>query len=108
MGLLGFPVGLLGYVLFPFSIISLFNEFAAPRGVLIGLLVISFTTCVPSIAQLCGRVWTWLDPDVESFKHAVLVGGQMLTSPINQPGYSLPTGSFACRSCGMAFSCSCS
>lgn len=82
LGFLALPVGALGFVLLPFAIISLFNEFAAPRDVLLALLGIAIGTSLPPLQQLCGRVWRVFVPSEDNFKHAMLLGSQFLSSAL--------------------------
>jgi hypothetical protein len=79
-GFFGLPVGAVGFVLLPFAIVSLFNEFAAPRGVLLSLLFIAISTSLPPVQQLCGRLWRVVEPSENNFKHAMLLGSQFLSS----------------------------
>ena len=80
LGFLGLPVSAAGYLLLPFALVSLFNAFAAPRGVLLALLVISFASSLPPLFRLCGQLWRLLDPGEENFKHACLLGSEVLSS----------------------------
>ena len=80
LGFFGFPVGVLSFVLIPFAVISLFNEFAAPRGVLFVLLAIQLCTSLPLVAILGQRIWQLLDPSEDNPKHALALGSQVLSS----------------------------
>ena len=82
LGLTALAVGLLGYALLPFSVISLFNQFAAPRRVLITLLLLNWFTSMPPIFRLCGRAWRIFDPDEGDFKKACLLGAQIISSAL--------------------------
>ena len=82
LGVFAFPLAAFGWVLLPFSVISLFNEFAAPRDVLIALLLMSFCTSFPPIQMMCGQIWRLLDPGEDNFKHACLLGSEMLSSAL--------------------------
>jgi hypothetical protein len=82
LGFFGLPVGALGFVLLPFAIVSLFNEFAAPRDVLLALLSIAIGTSLPPLQQLCGRIWRVFDPSEDNFRHAMLLGSQFLSAAL--------------------------
>ena len=82
LGFFAFPLAALGWVLLPFSVISLFNEFAAPRDVLIALLLMSFCTSIPPIQVMCGQIWRLLDPGEDNFKHACMLGSEMFSSAL--------------------------
>jgi hypothetical protein len=80
LGFSGLPVSAFGIVLLPFAVVSLFNDFAAPRDVVWAMFGIAIVTVVPTIQRLIGRVWLFLDPTEESAKKASLLGSQVFTS----------------------------
>ncbi len=82
LGFAGLPVSFAGFLLLPFALISLFNQFAAPRDVLLALFGIAIGSSLPPLFQLCGRLWRWLDPSEDNFKHACLLGSQVLSSGV--------------------------
>jgi hypothetical protein len=83
IGFSGLPVSLAGYVLLPFGIVSLFNEFAAPRIALLSLFGIVIITSLPPASIICQRAWLLLFPREESPKHAMLLGSQAVASAVS-------------------------
>jgi hypothetical protein len=84
LGFLGLPIGLLSYVLLPFAAVSLFTEFAAPRGVLFILIGINIFTSLPPIPRVCGLLWHLLNPsDDDSPKQESLLGSQVLSNALS-------------------------
>jgi len=82
LGFSALPIGTLGFVLLPFAIVSLFNQFAAPRDVLVALLGIAVITSLPPLQKLCGHVWRIFEPSEDNFRHAMLLGSQFLSSAL--------------------------
>ncbi len=80
LGFSGLPVSAFGIVLLPFAVVSLFNDFAAPRGVVWTLFGIAIVTVVPVMQRLIGHAWLLLDPTEDSHKKASLLGSQVFTS----------------------------
>jgi hypothetical protein len=54
LGFSGLPVSAFGIVLLPFAVVSLFNDFAAPRDVVWAMFGIAIVTVVPTIQRLSG------------------------------------------------------
>lgn len=80
LGFSGLPVSLISYILLPFGIVSLFNEFAAPRIVLLSLLAINGITYLRPVSILCQRIWLLLCPQEDNPKHAMLLGSQTVAA----------------------------
>ncbi len=80
LGFLGLPVSLISYALFPFGIVSLFNEFAAPRIALLSLLAINVSISLPPVSIWCQRIWLLLYRQEESPKRAMLLGSQAVAA----------------------------
>jgi hypothetical protein len=80
LGFSGLPVSLISYALLPFGVVSLFNEFAAPRITLFILIGINIVTSLPPISILCQRAWLFLYRQEEEPKHALLLGSQTVAA----------------------------
>jgi len=80
LGFFALPVGSLGFLLLPFALVSLFNQFAAPRVVLLKLFAVVIVSSLPPVMRFCQRVWLLLDPSEGNPKHAAMLGSQMLSS----------------------------
>ena len=74
VGLLGLPMGMLGFLLLPPAIISLFNEFAAPREVLLTLLAIVLLSAIPNRVRMWQSFWLSVNPAEENPRDAALLG----------------------------------
>ena len=79
-GFLALPVASLGFVLLPIALISLFNEFAAPRKVLFALFGIAIISSLPPVMRLCQGIWLLVDPGEKNPKHAAMLASQMMSS----------------------------
>jgi hypothetical protein len=80
LGFTGLPVAAFGIVLLPFAVVSLFNEFSAPREVLWNLFGIYIVTFVPFFRWLLGTIWQTIDPTEDSPKRASLLGAKVFTA----------------------------
>jgi len=81
VGLSAFPVSLLGYVLLPISLISLVNQFAAPRQVLLVIILINVIAGLPPVRTLCGRLWRIVTTE-DDFQQGSLLGSSLLSSVV--------------------------
>ncbi len=82
LGFMAIPIGMLGFALLPFALVSLFNEFAASRETLFSLFGIVLATSLPPIRIWCGVIWKKLDNSESNTSHAQLLGCQMLSSAL--------------------------
>ena len=82
LGFLPLPIGILDFVFLPFALVSLFNEFAAPRDVLLALFGLALLPVLPPLQRLCRRVWLILDPTEDNRRHAMLLGAEVLSSAL--------------------------
>ena len=87
LGFSGLPVSAFGIVLLPFAVVSLFNDFAAPRDVVWAMFGIAIVTVVPTIQRLIGRVWLFLETqDFTAQHHRMQAAGVMFEqAPRHEP-----------------------
>jgi len=74
VGLIGLPIGMLGFLLLPPAVISLFNEFAAPREVLLTILGIFFLSALPVRLRVWQKLWISVIPGEENPRDAAEMG----------------------------------
>ena len=74
VGLIGLPIGMLGFLILPPAVISLFNEFAAPREVLLTMLGIFFLSALPVRLRFWQKLWMSVIPGEENPRDAAEMG----------------------------------
>ena len=74
IGLIGLPIGMLGFLLLPPAVISLFNEFAAPREVLLTMLGIFFLSALPVRLRIWQKLWMQAIPGEGNPRDAAEMG----------------------------------
>lgn len=83
LGFSGLPFGLFGFLLLPFAVVSLFNEFAASRDVLWLIFGLNAVTRLPFPLWFLGVFWQTIDPSEDNPRRASLLCAQVVTAVLS-------------------------
>lgn len=80
LGFIGLPVGYFSVLLLPIALLSLINEFAAPREIIWQVFTINLVPLLTPIPAFIGGLLIASDPQKPNPREPVLLGSQVLSA----------------------------